>query len=168
MQMKDKLKEGDVVVIILHDHGSRYVGKIYNDEWMKERGFLEEEIKTAKDILSTRTPEHRLISVLETEKLIDAIEKMTHHDISQMPVLNEKGEVVGSISEGSIYSHIIQNPEGKNREVKLLMDPPFPVVPGETNIQELTALLKQNRAVLIRSEKGLEIITKQDIIKTLC
>jgi cystathionine beta-synthase len=40
VQMKDRFKEGDLVVVILHDHGSRYMGKIYNDEWMKEKGFL--------------------------------------------------------------------------------------------------------------------------------
>lgn len=52
-QMKDKLTEHDVVVVIIHDHGSRYVGKIYNDEWMRERGFLEGELK-AKDILAKK------------------------------------------------------------------------------------------------------------------
>jgi cystathionine beta-synthase len=40
LQLKDKLKPTDVVVCILHDHGSRYVGKVYNDEWMKSKGFL--------------------------------------------------------------------------------------------------------------------------------
>src|SRR5690606_33584450 len=40
LQMADKLTENDVVVILFHDHGSRYVGKMFNDDWMVERGFL--------------------------------------------------------------------------------------------------------------------------------
>lgn len=46
LQLKDQLKAGDKVVVILHDHGSRYVGKIFNDDWMRERGFLEKETPT--------------------------------------------------------------------------------------------------------------------------
>ena len=41
LQLKEHFKKGDVVVVLFHDHGSRYVGKIYNDEWMRKMGFLE-------------------------------------------------------------------------------------------------------------------------------
>ena len=40
IQMKDRFKEGDVVVVIFHDHGTRYLGKMFNDEWMKSKGWL--------------------------------------------------------------------------------------------------------------------------------
>ena len=43
LQLKDEFKSDDVVVVLFHDHGSRYVGKMFNDEWMKEKGFLEHE-----------------------------------------------------------------------------------------------------------------------------
>ncbi|MGB5459873.1 MAG: cysteine synthase family protein [Eudoraea sp.] len=41
LQLKEKFNKDDVVVVLFHDHGSRYVGKIYNDDWMKEQGFLD-------------------------------------------------------------------------------------------------------------------------------
>jgi hypothetical protein len=51
MQMKDRFKEGDVVVVIFHDHGTRYLGKMFNDDWMRDRGFLEEKSPKAIDLI---------------------------------------------------------------------------------------------------------------------
>src|SRR5690606_9304502 len=60
-QLKDKLTADDVVVLIFHDHGSRYVGKIYDDSWMRDRGFLDLELKV-KDVLAHKT-DRRFISI---------------------------------------------------------------------------------------------------------
>ena len=59
LQLKSQLKKDDVVVLIFHDHGSRYVGKIYNDQWMMERGFLD--VKSFKDIVNGRTVQQKLV-----------------------------------------------------------------------------------------------------------
>ena len=74
MQLKDSLKEDDVVVCILHGHGSRYVGKIYNDQWMLERGFLE--VKTFKDIINGRSSTHQLVTVTPKQTVGEAVELM--------------------------------------------------------------------------------------------
>src|SRR6201994_1775474 len=93
MQLKDKLKKDDLVVVILHDHGSRYVGKVYNDQWMMERGFLD--VKTFKDIIAGRGAK-RLITVEPGQTVAEAFELMQKYNIENLPVL-EQGEVVGAI-----------------------------------------------------------------------
>src|SRR5437868_1967572 len=66
LQMKDKFKEGDVVVIIFPDHGTRYLGKMYNDDWLRDRGFLKDEKLTARDIISKK--ESTEIVTIDSEK----------------------------------------------------------------------------------------------------
>lgn len=78
---RENLKEGDVMVVILPDHGTRYIGKIYNDDWMRERGFLEDkEFDTARDIISRRKSFEKLVTVAKTHTLADAIKKMSEKE----------------------------------------------------------------------------------------
>src|ERR1051326_3372111 len=73
MQLKNNLKKGDLVVCIFHDHGSRYVAKIYNDQWMIERGFLD--VKTFKDVISSRGAK-RLITISPSQTVAEEVELM--------------------------------------------------------------------------------------------
>src|SRR5690349_3576141 len=100
MQLKDKLKKDDVVVLILHDHGSRYVAKVYNDQWMAERGFLE--VKTFKDLVNARGPKQKLITIEPTHTVAEAVELMKKYDIEHLPIINGNGPV-GSISENGLF-----------------------------------------------------------------
>src|SRR3984885_5186046 len=95
MQLKDQLKKDDVVVCIFHDHGSRYVGKVYNDQWMMERGFLE--VKTIKDLISGRGSK-KLVTIDSKQTVLQAIELMKKYDIENIPVM-DAGNNIGSISE---------------------------------------------------------------------
>ncbi len=165
MQLKSRLKEGDLVVCILHDHGSRYVGKIYNDQWMMERGFLD--VKTFKDIVSGRS-HNRLITVQPTHTVSEAVELMKKYDIEQIPVI-ENGEPVGSISENGLFAKVFSNPEIKNALIKEVIEPVFPIVTFDTPIERLSTLItKENGAVLSKDEVGMfHIVTKYDIIQSL-
>src|SRR5436309_10320226 len=98
VQLKDRLKPTDMVVCIFHDHGSRYVAKIYNDQWMLERGFLE--VKTFRDVVSARGTQ-RLITIEQTQTVAEAVEMMKKYDIEHIPVMNGSGPV-GAISEGGL------------------------------------------------------------------
>ncbi len=109
MQLKNELKKDDVVVVVLPDHGSRYVGKVYNDQWMMERGFLE--VKTFKDIVSSRGSK-RLITMEPQNTVAEAVELMKKYDIEQIPVMNGEG-LIGAISEGGLFQKIFSNPEIK-------------------------------------------------------
>ncbi|WP_295124306.1 pyridoxal-phosphate dependent enzyme [uncultured Chitinophaga sp.] len=165
IQLKHKLKKGDVVVVIFHDHGSRYVGKVYNDQWMMERGFLD--VKTVKDVVNGRR-NVPLVTISPEEKVSDAIAKMKKFDIEHIPILLNN-EVVGAISEGGLFSRLIDQPELKDTAVKHVMQASFPVVTLDTPIEKLTIYInKENGAVLTKDESGNHhIVTKYDIIQAL-
>ncbi|MDW8274603.1 MAG: pyridoxal-phosphate dependent enzyme, partial [Chitinophagales bacterium] len=87
LQVKHFFKEGDIVVVILHDHGSRYINKVYNDDWMRDRGFLKDEPITAKSIIE-RKKIKELVYALPDETVADAFKKMKQLNLTQLPVLD--------------------------------------------------------------------------------
>ena len=167
LQLKEHFKPDDVVVVLFHDHGSRYVGKMFNDDWMRERGFLEEEIKKASDLVKNHINEP-LVTVKTEELVSHAIERMKKFEISQIPVVVVDG-FVGSLDETHLFRLFFEDKELANRPVKSVMGKPFPVVKAGTQIEEISKLIdKDNSAVLVEMEDGThQIITKHDIIKAI-
>jgi cystathionine beta-synthase len=165
LQLKQKLKKGDVVVLILHDHGSRYVAKVYNDQWMAERGFLD--VKTFRDIVSARGKQ-RTITIAPAETVAKAVELMKQYDIEHIPVIRGE-ELAGSISESGLFQKVFSNPDIRNEIVEQVMDKPFPLVDFETPVEKLGTLInKENGAVLAKDETGTyHIVTKYDVIQAL-
>jgi cystathionine beta-synthase len=163
--LKDQLKKDDVVVCIFHDHGSRYVGKVYNDEWMMERGFLE--VKTFKDLTAGRGTQ-KTIHIAPSQTVMEAIEMMKKYDIENVPVFND-GENVGAISESGLFTKILNNAEIKTSLVSEVMEKAYPEVAFDTPVERLSAFInKENGAVLSKDETGsYHIVTKYDIIQSL-
>lgn len=163
--LKDELKPTDVVVCIFHDHGSRYVGKIYNDEWMMERGFLD--VKTFKDIVSGRAGQ-KLITVSPDHLIAEAVALMKKYDIEHIPVMDTQN-MVGSLSENGLFQQIFTNPDIKNQSVQSVMEASYPVVDFLTPVEKLGTLINQkNGAVIAKDEKGdFHIVTKYDVIQSL-
>ncbi|HEY5406120.1 MAG TPA: pyridoxal-phosphate dependent enzyme [Ginsengibacter sp.] len=165
MQLKNELKKTDVVVCIFHDHGSRYVAKIYNDQWMMERGFLE--VKTFKDLVNGRGTK-KLVTISPKQKVAEAIAIMKKYDIENVPVINGEG-IVGSLSEGGLFDKILSDPEIKNQTVESVMEKEYPLVAFDMPVEKLSKLIsKQTGAVLSKDETGeYHIVTKYDIIQSL-
>ena len=165
MQLKNELKKTDVVVCIFHDHGSRYVAKIYNDQWMMERGFLE--VKTFKDLVNGRGSK-KLVTISPKQKVAEAIAMMKKYDIENVPVINGEG-IVGSLSEGGLFDKILSDPEIKNQTVESVMEKEYPLVAFDMPVEKLSKLIsKQTGAVLSKDETGeYHIVTKYDIIQSL-
>jgi cystathionine beta-synthase len=167
IQLKDRLKPGDVVVVVIHDHGSRYVGKVYNDDWMRDRGFLEMELRV-KDIIRQKQ-DKRFLSIQETETVRKAFETMKSQDFSQMPVMRGE-EIVGSITESSVLAYLLDNPL-KNAEapVSAIMGVPFPVVDESLAVSQLRNYLDKNiPAVMARDKAGeYHIVSQWDIIRVI-
>jgi cystathionine beta-synthase len=166
LQMKHMFKKDDVVVVLFHDHGSRYVGKFFNQEWMKERGYVENtSAPIAKDIVST---EGNLVIANHHESISSVVEKMSKFNISQIPVFNGK-EIVGSISETNVLSYLFSHPDAKRDSIEPLMNEAFPMVDLSTKLEDISRLItKENAAVMVQKEDGnYHIITKQDIIKAI-
>jgi cystathionine beta-synthase len=165
MQLKDSLKKDDLVVCVFHDHGSRYVGKIYNDQWMMERGFLE--VKTFRDIVSGRAKQ-KLVSTEPTHTVGEAVALMDKYDIENIPVM-VGFENLGALSQQGLFSKIFSNPDIKNQTVESVMEPAYPEVSFDTPLERLSTLInKENGAVLSKDESGnYHIVTKYDVIKSL-
>ncbi len=167
LQMKDRFKEGDVVVIIFPDHGTRYLGKMYNEDWLRERGFLKDEKLTARDII--RKKESSEIVTIDSEKtVLEAINTIKTLNISQIPV-TQQGMVIGKITESDILDALLENPSLKSQPVNAITTPPFPFVDLNASIDKISAMInKDNVAVLVEDEKGqIEIITQYDIINAI-
>ena len=165
MQLKDSLKKDDMVVCIFHDHGSRYVGKVYNDQWMMERGFLD--VKTVKDIVSGRVGK-KLITVEPSQTVSDAVELMKKYDIEHIPVLKDN-EVIGSLSEAGLFLKVFGNGDIKDATIESVMEKSYPIVDILTPVEKIGNLItKENGAVLTKDEKGdYHIVTKYDVIQSM-
>lgn len=167
LQLKDKLSKDDVVVIILHDHGSRYVGKVYNDDWMRERGFLEGEL-SIKDLINMKQTAE-FLSISKDTSVKHALKIMKDKDISQMPV-QDQDKIVGSITESAVLNFLLDSPmKNSDENVESIMGKAFPFVDADTEVKTLNRYIsKEVPAVLTKDSKGdLAIITQYDIIQAL-
>ncbi len=167
LQLKDELTEDDVVVVLFHDHGSRYVGKMFNDDWMRERGFLEDEKSCAIDLIKDHQGKH-LVTVSTDTPVSQAIILMKQYGISQIPVV-ENGEFVGSLTDNELFARLVENPELKELPVKNIMQEPFPVVEENVCIDDLSKIFKGNAPAILVKYNGDKhhIITKQDLINAI-
>jgi cystathionine beta-synthase len=165
MQLKNELKKDDLVVVIFPDHGSRYVGKVYNDQWMMERGFFD--VKTFKDIVNTRTTKS-LVTVEPNQTVAEAVNLMQKFDIEHIPVMNDEG-LVGALSEGGLFQKIFSNPDIKTAKVASVIEPAYPLVSFDTPVERLGGLItKGNGAVMAKDESGnFHIVTKYDVIQSM-
>ncbi|RZS67045.1 cystathionine beta-synthase [Pseudobacter ginsenosidimutans] len=166
LQLGSQLTKDDVVVCIFHDHGSRYVAKIYNDQWMMERGFLD--VKTFRDIVNGRSVKQKLVTIQPAGTVSDAVELMKKYDIEHIPVMNGNG-IIGAISESGLFNKVFSNPDIKTATIESVMEQPFPVVDFNTPLEKLRSLInKDNGAVLGKDDAGnYHIVTKYDVIQAL-
>lgn len=164
LQLKENFKPGDVVVVLFHDSGSRYVGKMFNDDWMRERGFLDEEITKAEDLIKDHADKPLVIA--RTEELVShAIDRMRKYKISQIPVGDTTG-FVGSVDETELFRAYMEDKDIADKPIKDVMGAPYPIVQANTSVEEVSKLInKDNQAVLVNLGDGKHhIITKHDII----
>jgi len=167
MQLADKFTEKDVVVVLFHDHGSRYVGKMFNDDWMRERGFLHEGLKNALDIVS-RNKNRSLVTCGSEELVSHAVAKMKSQDISQIPITKD-GKFVGFVDDSRLYQQIIEDASLMDRPLNKVMNEPLPVLDGNASLEEISAQIsRQVPAVLVNlGDNNYHIITRHDLVAAL-
>src|SRR5690606_855012 len=167
MQLRNELKEDDVVVVIFHDHGSRYMGKMYNEDWLRERGFLKDKKLNAQSILARRERQE-MVSIDCEKTVLEAINTIKSLNISQIPV-TQQGMIVGKVTESDILNSVLENPALKSGSIKEIMTASFPFIDLNTPIDKISAMIdKENMAVLVEDEIGnIEIITQYDIINAI-
>ena len=166
-QQRGKLKKDDVVVVIFHDHGSRYVGKIYNDDWMRERGFLNDEMKLSD--LIARKKDRRFIGVQAADTVRNAFNLMKSHDISQLPVL-EGEKIAGSITENQVLHILLENPlQNSEKTLREVMGEAFPLVNDSLPISQLNRYISKEIPAVIATDRsgGMHIVTQYDLIQAI-
>ena len=168
IQLAEHFRQGDVVVVVFHDHGSRYMGKMYNDEWMGAKGFLEVTGTTARDLVATGVS-GELFTVEAAHSVEEAARVMSLHDFSQVSITKE-GRIIGSLNETHLYEEIVRSLSVKKEPVEAIMQPAFPFVDISTPVELLATMITPgNPAVLIRDFKTDKtfIITRSDVIRVL-
>jgi cystathionine beta-synthase len=168
LQLREHFRPGDVVVVIFHDHGSRYLGKMFNDEWMRAKGFLEVTGMTARDLVALGVS-GELCAVEAVRPVEDAVKVMSEHDFSQISV-TKNGRVIGSLNESHLYDRFVKDPHLKSRPVEAIMQPAFPFADISTPVELLSTMITpENPAVLVRDFKTQKtfIITRSDIIRVM-
>ena len=166
---KENMKEDDTMVIILPDHGTRYLAKLYNDNWMKDHGFIEaREFETAQDIVDRRNGSDKLFTVDHATTVGEAIKMLTKEGIDQIPVVKENN-FVGSVSTSRLLEQLMDDPDLKSKNVEEIMDSPMPFVAMDNTLDVLSSLInKNNRALLVRdAAHQVHIITHHDILQAM-
>jgi cystathionine beta-synthase len=169
LQLREHLSQEDVVVVVFPDHGSRYLGKMFNDDWMREKGFLEKTGMTARDLVASGLS-GELLALEGSEPVEAAVELMSAHDFSQISITHDK-RIVGSLNETHLYARLVADPAIKHHPVAAIMQPAFPFVDISTPVDLLATMLTPGSpAVLVRDFKTEKtfIITRSDIIRVLC
>jgi cystathionine beta-synthase len=166
-QLADKLTKDDLVVVLFHDHASRYIGKMFNDEWMRERGFLDD-VMTVQDIISKKDSKN-FLSIDSNQTVKEALKLMKENDISQMPVM-DNGAIVGALNENDVLTCLLANPiENSDELIGKIMAEPFPTVEETLPLSKLNLYFNKKSSAVIATDKGgiTHIITKYDILQAM-
>jgi cystathionine beta-synthase len=166
---RDHMKKSDIMVILLPDHGTRYLGKVYNDQWMRDHGFLDSRtFSTAREIIEARKGKSTLLTVSKSTKVSDAILLMNKEGIDQIPV-TENGQFVGSVSAAALLEKIISDANLQQKSVGDVLEKTMQFVAPDSTLDVLSSFLnKDTKAVLVRDDdKNVHIITQHDVLKAI-
>lgn len=168
LQLKDHFRKEDVVVVIFHDHGTRYLAKIFNDDWMKKKGYLDRPGLTARDLVASRVS-GELLAVEESETIEGALEIMSQRDFSQISI-SRGGRVVGSLNESHLYAELLRDPGIRRQRVGSIAQAAFPFADISTPVELLAGMITaENPAVLVRDFRVNKtfIVTRSDVLRVI-
>ena len=168
LQLRKNFREGETVVVIFHDHGTRYLGKMFNPDWMRRMGYENVPGPTARDLVANKKVAD-IVGVEVAATVAQAVARMNENDFSQIPVTQEK-RIVGSLSASHAYACIVRDPAITTEPVKSIMQQAFPYVDIETPVQLLAPMITpENPAVLVRDFPADKtyVITGYDVLNAL-
>jgi cystathionine beta-synthase len=168
LQLKDRFKKGETVVVIFHDHGTRYVGKMFNPEWMEKMGYETVPGATARELIRNKEVVD-VVDVMANDTIDQAVTVMRENDFSQIPV-RQNDRIVGSLSETHVYSRIIRDPGIRSQPVESIMQTAFPFVDIETPVTLLASMITpEEPAVLVRDFRAdkVYIVTGYDVLNAI-
>ena len=159
------LPEGRLAVVLLPDTGSRYLTKHFDDKWMRENGFLEAPWSEVplRDLVSGR----KLVTAPKSEPITRVIGLMKEHDISQVPVVDEDGNLFGLVTEVSLLKHMLDDPKSHtfSETVESMVRPANAAFPGHTLLEEVLSLIAEGNVILVtEGKRPTGILTKIDVL----
>jgi Cysteine synthase len=172
LKLAKSLTEKDFVVAFLPDTGMRYLSKVYNDEWMRERGYVDSAVPiTAAEVVNAK---HRAGKVRELvvarpyQTVFHALKTMQEQDISQIPIF-EDSTPIGTVYEDQILTLALQGKDLRKLVVREVMSAPLPKIPKTAPVERVTRILShENPAVFVEmDESRFEILTKYDLMSTV-
>lgn len=171
-QIVRALEPGQTAVVLLPDSGNRYLSKMFDDTWMRENGFLESawSEKSVADILGSRLYASSLITAAHDDRLSSVVNLMKQHDISQVPVVDQQGELVGIVTEVELLKHILDS--GCNNDpdetITAIVNPWFyTAAPGDNIGKVLDAFDRGTVVVVVEGNRPVGVLTKIDVIDLL-
>jgi cystathionine beta-synthase len=171
-----RIREDKIIVVLLPDSGRGYLSKIYNDDWMRDQGFIDR-FGERREVGQLVPDGSRVICAGTTETVREAIERMHRHGISQMPVVAGRStdeelapnlaSIVGVIEERSLLEKVFRNPETVDAPVSTVMDEPLPFVDARDDVETLFPLFTDggNGAVVVRDDAPVGVITRSDLLE---
>lgn len=166
LQLKEHFGPDDVVVVLLHDHGSRYVGKMFNDDWMREMGYLHNEVKTVGDLVGDRV-DSPLVSVRTEELVLHAAQRMKAHQLTHLPVVSTSG-IVGAVSEEKLAELFFNDDNAADLTIREIMEKQLPIIKSTAPLSELKSLISEAGAVLVEFEnEKYQLIARKDLLKMI-
>ena len=173
LEIAKDLDSHALVLVLFADSGRSYLSKIYNDEWMRQNGFLGFVVPaTVSDVMKDRVGTPELICVSKSESVRQAIDTMQRYGISQIPVTADGAagtvtDIVGSVQEKTMLDRVFREPSLVDERVERLMDPPFPVVQATDDVERLYQELSSGAPALLaaRDDRPVSIITKADLLE---
>jgi cystathionine beta-synthase len=167
LKYADRMKDDNVMVILLPDTGERYLSKMYNDDWMRENGFLIPDRVTLRYVLQSKPKNvQQLIAIGSASTVRQALELIRENDVSQLPVI-DNGKAVGTVIDSDLMSMVLEEHAKLDLPVSKLMKPAFPVLGSSAAIEHAIDLLKKkDSAVLVEEDHTIVgILTRYDVIE---
>lgn len=165
------LKNGQIAVVILPDTGNRYLSKIFDDTWMRENGYLPaSRAKGSVEALIEFRNRPDLVTAAPGERMITVVEKMKQHDISQLPVVDDAGHLIGILSEADLLNHLLHSGHVHDPEetIAAVVNPAVFTIAPNDSIEQLLAVLERGKAaVIVKNNVPVDVLTKIDLIDYL-
>jgi cystathionine beta-synthase len=157
------------ILVLLPDGASKYISKIFNDDWMRENGFLGDEEKgfgTVRDLLA-RKPTQGVVAVPPTAMLRDVIDTLKQHEISQVPVVKD-GKLFGLVHEVDVLRHLLSGEATQESTIETIIESDYATVTPATKVELLKGVLADAKlAVVMEGEAVVGVVTKIDLIDYL-
>jgi cystathionine beta-synthase len=164
-----KQTEPKRVVTFVADTGNKYLSKMYNDFWMAEQGFIHRPPHgDLSDLISHLYEAGEVISVGPRDSLLTAFKRMRQADVSQVPVVDEKGRAVGILDESDLLVKVHRDSTHFNDPVRSAMTDRLETLSPTAKIKDLLEVFDRGRvAIVMDGDKFLGLITRTDLLSYL-